>query len=351
MSKRGNDRTRSHSRTAFLALGLLLVILAGRSVQADASSLIPGAPGIEVFSAEEVLRDHIDTDARGGLLFVEADGARVPFVTDVYDPMISNHGDGAFHPASVDEVVSALAAIEPGMLGGIRVSVYVLPFPRASLLSSSAGDGAIYLSPGVREYEPAQIHFLVAHELGHVVHRRYLPDDDLEGWRAYRELRGLTDEETYAPEAAHAYRPHEVFAEDFRVLFGGSLARGNGSIENHELRRPENVPRLRDFFRRTVGQAPLVASTNLRLGPNPWRPGSALLLRGLDRWVQGQPTTHASLFAANGQRVREFEIGAGEHGEVELNLAAGERNLPSGAYWLVVAAGSQRETLPLRIIR
>jgi hypothetical protein len=49
-------------------------------------------------------------------------------------------------------------------------------------------------------------------------------------------LRGL-DASRYQANAVHALRPHEVWAEDFRALFGGAIATSNGTIEVERARR------------------------------------------------------------------------------------------------------------------
>ena len=64
----------------------------------------------------------------------------------------------------------------------------------------------------------------------------------------YRELRGIEDGSVYSARAKHHNRPHEIFAEDFRFLFGGKTANYSGTIENRDLDLPDTVPGLREFF-------------------------------------------------------------------------------------------------------
>jgi hypothetical protein len=81
---------------------------------------------------------------------------------------------------------------------------------------------------------------VVAHELGHCVRKRYLTDEELDQYIAQR---GITDDErTYF----HKYFPNEnmneeVFAEDFRQLFGGPNAHFTLYYDN--IPPPTNVDR------------------------------------------------------------------------------------------------------------
>ena len=51
----------------------------------------------------------------------------------------------------------------------------------------------------------------------------------------------LADTARFNELASHAYRPKEIFAEDFRVLFGGDAAYFGGFVENTEIANPEAV--------------------------------------------------------------------------------------------------------------
>jgi hypothetical protein len=174
----------------------------------------------------------------------------LPVITDPDDPAIVNKGDGAFHAFSVDRVVATLQGIEHRSMG-FRVNVYLLPYPRRTLLVSSTVGMEVFLSPHTLEIDPAIAAYIVAHELGHAFHNRFLPDGS-ESWSDYRRLRGIEDAAKFNESASHAYRPKEIFAEDFRALFGGPLARSLGGVENPELSSPESVYGLDRFFSRVA---------------------------------------------------------------------------------------------------
>lgn len=169
----------------------------------------------------------------GRLYFAPPTGGRWELVTSTADPEVRNPGDGSFHAMPLATVRDALAGLDYPV-DGLALRMYVLPYPRRGQFPSAAGDGVVYLSPATRPYAAAVVHGVVAHEMGHVVHRAYLRDQDQAGWEQYATLRGFDGDARYSETAAHAFRPREVFAEDFRVLFGSDLARTSGSLENAE---------------------------------------------------------------------------------------------------------------------
>jgi hypothetical protein len=104
-----------------------------------------------------------------------------------------------------------------------------------------------------------------------------MPDADASAWESYRRMRGIDDPTVYSAAAPHASRPHEIFAEDFRALFGGPSANYSGSIENATIEPPQQVPGLRTFML-------ALADTWMRAGltgaPNPSR-GSVTFARAV----------------------------------------------------------------------
>src|SRR5690606_41677 len=282
--------------------------------------------------------------ADGKLWFFHPDGTGAPLVLSTDDPEILNPGDGVFHPADLAEVVRAIETFPTHLIGDLHVRVFILPYPRSGLLSSSADDHGIYLTPGVREYTAAQIHFLVGHELGHSYHRTYLPDSEREGWDRYRELRGITDRGRFSPHADHAFRPHEIFAEDFRVLFAGALGRGDGSVENREVTRPEGVHGLSSFLAGLSGNGEETAQW--LAFPNPLRRGDQLRLRG----VGALAVTDATLLDVSGREIASLAISPGFAGEWNIE-ASQMQKLASGAYWLRIDGARSSVTVPFRWIR
>ncbi len=228
-----------------LSLGLAAGLAGAPAADAAELAASAHARGFVIHDAAETL-ERFCRWQDGKLWFELPSGARWELVTSTSDPVITNPGDGRFHPYDAAEVRRALAAVEYP-LGGIAAEVYILPYPRRAGLESAAGAGLILLAPGVRALSAAHQHAEFTHELGHVVQHARLPDHDADGWQRYASLRGL---QTLAqrPDAPHAEQPHEIFAEDFRALFGGALANDAGTIENADLTHPSAVHGLEAFF-------------------------------------------------------------------------------------------------------
>lgn len=275
-------------RRAFGAI--VLVALLGAAGTARASELSVPAPsprGIVVHDAAEVLSHWCHRDADGRLWLSLPDGASFELVTSTTDPLVSNPGDGMFHPFDASVVRQAIEGVR-FPLAGISAEVFVLPYPRRAGFESCAAPGIILLSPGVWPLSEAHQHAEFTHELGHVVQYQRMPDSDAGDWQRYREMRGISDADVYNASAAHADRPHEIFAEDFRVLFGDALAGGN--LENPDLTSPASVQGLAGFMAALQGAASgRIATARIGLG-------MAFALAG------GRPAT-LTLFDVAGRRV------------------------------------------------
>jgi hypothetical protein len=256
-------------RTRHVALAGLLAVLIAAPARANEvlSSGVTTSSSIVIHDAQETLRDWCRPDSQGVLWLVLPGGMTFELVTSTADPAISNAGDGSFHVVDADEVRGALAAVSYP-LDGVAAEIFILPYPRRAGLTSAAGPGLILLSPGVYPVPREQQHAEFIHELGHVVQYLRLPDEDATSWSEYRTLRGITDVSVYSNAAAHADRPHEIFAEDFRSLFGGPLANSTGNIENESLTPPTQIAGLADFMLSLSG-SPLTVTLGAR--PNPSR--------------------------------------------------------------------------------
>lgn len=281
------------------------LLLGALAVPAMADELDRSSPasGLVVRDAATVLGSHCTSDEDGTLWFTLPSGQRFELITSVLDPAIANPGDGAFHPFDAHEVSAAIRELN-FPLASIEVEIYILPYPRRGALSSAAGPGLILLSPGVQPLSREHQHSEVVHELGHIVQYALMPDTDVDHWATYRLLRGIADEEIYDAAARHENRPHEIFAEDFRVLFGGTLAVGSGSVENAALVSPQSVPGLRQFL---AGLAAPIVATQLVVSPNP--------ARGPIRFrLPSGPAVPLDVFDAQGRRLMTVEprvVGAG----------------------------------------
>lgn len=337
-----------------LTVGLVLAAVSWALLASAGMALgmsVPFAPSITLVPADEVLSAHTEALPTGELAFREASGAKVRLITTIDDPEILNRGDGGFHPADPAVVLRALEEIPREFLDPLRVQIFILPYPRSGRLSSSADGIAIYLSPGVRAYEPSQVAFLVTHEIGHCVHRYFMPDSDVAAWERWAALRGVSDASRFHADAGHADRPHEIFAEDFRVLFGGAESRVDGGIENADIAAPQAVPGLLSFYQDLAGIHPAALVSAIRLGPNPVRPGQTLVLRMPDTTVS---TVEGTLVDISGRVVTRLSFspsGTGAWTTVLGSQSESGEAVASGAYWLRLGGDAAARPVAVRVIR
>src|SRR5215510_6358950 len=66
------------------------------------------ASGLRIHGAEETLRDFCSTDEQGRMWLTVPGGRQFELVSSITDAVVSNHGDGAFHPFDEAQVRSAL---------------------------------------------------------------------------------------------------------------------------------------------------------------------------------------------------------------------------------------------------
>jgi hypothetical protein len=263
MDRRHGIRHRTLRTPGLLAFAVLL-LTARPAAASELRASAAHVAGIVVHDAGETLREFCRSD--GGRLYLELpDGSRWELVTSPADPEITNPGDGMFHPFEPAEVGAALDQVSYP-LGRVSAEVFILPYPRRESLESAAGPGLILLSPGVRALSREHQHSEFVHELGHVVQYALLPDADLGGWAEYARMRGLLPGVNTAA-AAHADRPHEIWAEDFRALFGGAAANSAGTIENAALPYPTQVAGLDQFMASVVANAAPAGPARLAVVP------------------------------------------------------------------------------------
>lgn len=255
-----------------------------------------------IFSPEDLLASRIERDGGNTRLVVDSD-LQYDLVTDTADPVITNRGDGRFHPMPVEAIVAAIEAIHLEN-ADLTVEIYVLPYPRRAILDSSAREGRIFLSPGVRPVGDYATHFTITHEIGHAYQYRWMPDRDRTAWQQYATLREIRDVRVYHAAGAHKNRPHEIFAEDFRFLFGGATANYSGGIENDDLALPSDIAALAPFVAGLCEpRDAAVPAVHLMTAPNPFNPTTEIRAD-----FAAVPTAPALLrvFDAQGREVRRL---------------------------------------------
>lgn len=306
---------------------------------------------VDIYGAEQ-LRDRLTTI--GGVPAIPLDGGRyLSVITDINDPSIYNKGDGAFHAFDRESVLSSLSDISHLQMSDLSVTVYILPFPRRNLLVSSTSGAEVFLSPHVLDIDPAISAYIVAHEVGHAFHNAFLPDGS-RAWDTYRHIRGIANDLKYADNASHPYRPKEIFAEDFRVLFGGTEARFSGGIENPELASPIAVRGLEAFLARlgteemAVGRSVVAAAF-----PNPFNPETHLRLTVPQEVIDTGEDIAVRIYDVRGALVQDLYSGAAAS---QMNLLwdgtdrAGNR-VASATYYALVRSGESRQTVKLVLLK
>lgn len=305
-----------------------------------------------IFSAE-YLGSRIESSAADDLLVLD-NGDRIAVISDIDDPRILNPGDGTFYPFGTDDVIQALGEIHcEGM--ALEIDCYLLPLPRSDFLSSSTRGSDIFLSPQVRELSFAGAAFIVTHETGHAFQNRYLPLGDTAGWNEYRRLRGIENEAVYNNTASHAYRPVEIFAEDFRVLCGGDAAHYDGRVENGELPPPETIAGLAPFFESIAAAAPPPAAiARVDNYPNPFNPDTRIQVSFTDGFASTGRRVSVRIYDVAGRFVRELFAGAISGRDLRLEWNGrdeGDRRVASAAYFCMVRAGEETVTRKLLLIQ
>jgi len=335
--------SRTSRRLCTCALLLLassvFTLPAPTAAQEMASLALAGGGVVRIYSADYVLANFVRSSGERAWLEIPGYGSAELLLPG------SATGAATYYPHEVADVQAALAAVSHPMLPE-SFSVYCLPYPRAGLTSSSTAGRRVFLSPGVLPIATEVTHMVTTHELGHVMHNCMLPDSDVAGWEAFRSIRGISDISVYCEEAQHRNRPHEIFAEDFRFLFGGALANYSGSIENSALPLPDAVLGLYSFML-ALGQEQLLAPASGELAasnfPNPFNPETRLTVEAA-RSALGAPLS-VEVFDASGRLVRRLYTGVLERTRLELQWDGRDAQgagLPSGVYFARVRLGAQQ---------
>lgn len=278
---------------------------AARALGAAGAGAVPFANGIRaaIHAPQELSDGWIVREADGPVLVHPAVG-RVPLRDDAAQ-MVS------LDPQAVLQAVQDMQ----GFRTAVDVEIFVLPAAPREVGGSYSLRGAILLAPGTGPVDPATTSFLTVHEMGHVLTWACL-DGRPERWDAYLQLRGL-DPAANGPEAAHADRAREILAEDLRFLFGGTLARLSGTIENASIPTPDRVPGLQEMLRGFLEDAGagLVAAAG-RAFPNPCNPAATIemVVPGHLKGLGGQAVLR--VFDARGALVRTLAGGAEANGRV-----------------------------------
>ena len=316
---------------------------------------------VQLHTPQEIL-DMAYKDASGRLIFELPDGTSYLLIDDINESQIMNKGDGSFHPMNIDWVIDALGAIDiSGSRLNMRVNVYVLPLFRSGFLASSTCGGDIFLSPGVYEINRYSIAFTVAHEVGHVFQQQYAPVSSARAWPEYLTLRGICNDPLYADDSPRMNRPVEIFAEDFRYLFGGPEACYSGTIENPNIPLPDHVPGLKEFFAALVPAEEIAtieplrpAALSLSNYPNPFNPSTTIHVLFDDPASAAGREIDLSIYRIDGSLVRNLYHGRVTEDEYSIRWDGKDargQEAASGLYLYCVRSGSRSATGKMLLMR
>ncbi|MGQ9603062.1 MAG: T9SS type A sorting domain-containing protein [bacterium] len=292
-------------------LGLLALLFAlFPHVLYSVPTSLPGT-GIVIYPPDEVLHCCL---LEHGRLVIRFEGA-YPWELDRANDMV--------FPMDLDELVDAIQQIR-FPLDRVVADVLILPLMRIEIQRSSAEGSVIFLSPGVKPYSDEHIHYTIAHEIGHVVQHLLMPEEAGHLWAEYLALRGIQDESSIPSKTLR-----EMFAEDFRLLFGGDLARFNGSSAIKEFQSPEAVPGLKEFILKLADQG---SPKPIRVTPNPFRD---FVFFDLDR--SDLRKASLKIFDAQGRLINEIHWDSMFEKRLSWdgNSTAG-KEVPPGVYFVVL---------------
>lgn len=313
-----------------LILVLIVVLVSSWSTISLAASEVSLANGITavVFSAEEITAD--------------PDLCAIDLVDD----------DRTYFPFETQTVLDALETMQ-GFETAIKVQVFLLPSPPEGIRSSYASQANIYLAPGIGRVPAATVAYITTHEMGHVLTWAFL-DGDSQRWDAYMALRGL-DPVTNGPSARHADRAREILAEDFRFLFGGSLAVSSGSIENHDLLLPTMVMGLEDLLVEFLaGRAPVASVAGSRAFPNPCNPRTTVALSLVSEVPLDANQAVLRIFDIRGSLVKTVTGGQLNGNQIEIPWQGDDEagaGAASGRYLYVMQVGQLQATGSVTLVR
>jgi len=320
---------------------------------------------VDLYTAEEIISEMTERSYDGSLIFRVDDGLSYKLIEDINDPDIVSRGDGSFHPHEEDAIMRALREVDLAeSIVEIDVKVYLLPYPRRGLMFSSACGERIFISPGVFIPSPGISAYLVTHELGHCVQNKYLPLEDTENWNEYLGIRGILGDSDYGFNACHCNDPVEIFAEDFRYLFGGELSNYSGGIENQLLPLPDMVNGLEEFLVALVGkqrsdepvEKMFAAGESFRASnyPNPFNPSTTIRAVFDEEFYRSKPDVDIGVYDVSGRLVDTIFSGSLTSGVLEVRwngkTSRGDE-AGSGVYFYRIRADQAVQTGKMMMVR
>jgi len=205
-----------------------------------------------IFASDEAVKylkpgdGYFETPIEMGFIFRLSPEERTEFWND---PIV---------PITPEQFKKAMSTIRFPIDHMVSHSVYLLPYIEENGLldAYTTKEATVFLGQvDVDKVFPYgtlenKINSIITHEFGHRVFWAYLDEKKVS---EYIKIRGL--DSNIGHPYSYFYDTQEVFAEDFRVLFGNSKT-SLFSHMNKEIKNPKNIPELRLFFERLIKDGP-----------------------------------------------------------------------------------------------
>lgn len=161
---------------------------------------------------------------------------------------VKEAGNLALQAVDSEEYMKALEEITIPLEKVGNYKIYFMEYKLKkfySALALSFKDGSAVVFGTYHKLSAEKIHQMAVHELGHHLDFQFM---DKEKWREYKKLRAITNENKYNNSSkVYMNRSQEIFAEDFRLLFGGELAVKIPHL-NKDLVHPSKVEGLKELY-------------------------------------------------------------------------------------------------------
>ena len=144
----------------------------------------------------------------------------------------------------------------------VSVNVYFVDYKLkdySNAMALSFKDRSIVVLGTSNKLSKEQIHRLAVHEFAHQIDFQLM---DEKKRQQYRKIRGIEDTTVYSDSSSiYINRPQEIFAEDFRLLFGGETSRKILHL-NSSLEDPIKIAQLKEFFRSLIPEQSNLINVN-----------------------------------------------------------------------------------------
>lgn len=245
-------------------------------------------------------------------------------------------------PIDVERVRELLTRMRAWDGPALPLRIYCLPGIPEGIGSSFAEGNEVFLAANLAHPSDDVLSYTIAHEIGHVVQHLRMPGRSGRQWLRYWELRGL-DPAIHRDDARHRDRPAEIFAEDFRAIFGGPAANSSGTLENPDLLWTAEVAGLEQFFVELPSHVGFDSPATATNYPNPFNPITTIRAELSEDMLVPGARVRIELFDLRGRRVFRFPpkdvspvVEAIFHG-----LDENGRALASGVYLVSIRVGER----------